>query len=123
MSKYTFFLLLLMLAGRVVAEDALVLWGYLIGALMHLALDIRFNGELTPRSITAFYSFTYRAWHRFRADELLALPGDLVVPAGFWSAFFRGATLPRTLRRSAPVTEPVSEEPRAVERLVASNPR
>lgn len=71
--------------------DALVLWGYLLGALMHLALDITFNGDLTPRSIVAFYSFGYRAAHGFRMTDLLA-PPDLVVPRGFWAAFFAGAT-------------------------------
>jgi hypothetical protein len=67
------------------------LTGYLIGGLMHLGLDLLFNGELTPRSIVAFYSFTYRWAHRFSADALL---GPLVTssPRGFWAAFFRGAT-------------------------------
>src|SRR5439155_1561149 len=31
--------------------------GYLVGGAMHLALDIGFNGRLTPRNIFAFYSF------------------------------------------------------------------
>src|SRR5437867_9350262 len=44
--------------------QAVVLLGYLVGALMHLALDLVFNGRLTPHSITAFYSFAYRAAHR-----------------------------------------------------------
>ena len=45
---------------------AVPLLGYLMGALMHLALDVIFNGRLTPRSIVAFYSFVYRAAHRIR---------------------------------------------------------
>jgi hypothetical protein len=66
--------------------------GYLVGALMHLALDVVWNGRLTPRSIGAFYSFTYRAAHRFDSAALLGTP--VFAPAGrFWSAFFRGATL------------------------------
>src|SRR5262249_9616824 len=48
-----------------------LLWGYLMGALIHLALDITFNGEYRPRSISAFYSFGYRLAHRFRMAELL----------------------------------------------------
>jgi hypothetical protein len=67
------------------------LLGYLGGGLMHLALDIAFNGQLTPRSIWAFYSFAHRARHGFRAISLL---GPVTLrPAGsrFWSAFFRGA--------------------------------
>jgi hypothetical protein len=71
--------------------DALVLWGYLWGALMHLALDLTFNGEYTPRSISAFYSFAYRARHGFRMRDLLGDGDALCVPPGFWAAFFRGA--------------------------------
>jgi hypothetical protein len=69
----------------------LLLTGYLLGALMHLALDIVFNGEQTPRSIAAFYSFTYRAAHGFDARALLGNE-PRAVPQGFWPAFF---TTPR----------------------------
>ena len=65
--------------------------GYLLGGSMHLALDIAFNGQLTPRSIWAFYSFAYRARHRFAAAALF---GDAPVePASsrFWRDFFLGA--------------------------------
>lgn len=68
------------------------LWGYLAGGLMHLALDLLFNGELTPRSIVPFYSFGYRLAHRFDSQALL---GDLNTgpsPRGFWAAFFQGVT-------------------------------
>lgn len=79
------------------------LLGYLVGALMHLALDVVWNGRLTPRSIAAFYSFTYRAAHRFESAALLGTPS--FAPAGrFWSAFFRGATLAK-----APALPPVGE--------------
>jgi hypothetical protein len=67
--------------------------GFLLGGVMHLALDIAFNGQLTPRSIWAFYSFTYRARHRFAARALF---GDgMVQPANsrFWKDFFRGARI------------------------------
>ena len=68
-----------------------LLWGYLGGAAMHLLLDIAFNGELLPTNIVAFYSFAYRAAHGFNGA---ALHGhrDRVVPAKFWSAFFKGAS-------------------------------
>ncbi len=71
--------------------EAPALTGYLLGGLMHLALDVAFNGKLTPYSIWAFYSFAYRARYRFQASALLG-PVD-VKPMGrpFWSAFFRGA--------------------------------
>jgi hypothetical protein len=75
--------------------EALPLTGYLIGALMHLALDLTFNGEQTPRSIAAFYSFAYRARHGFDAARLLALQ-ERPVPAQFWTAFFAGAQDERT---------------------------
>jgi hypothetical protein len=82
------------------------LGGYLVGALMHLALDITFNGRLTPRSIVAFYSFGYRLVHRFDARALL---GDIDLrpaPSHFWTAFFVGSQrrsdlTTETTRRSA----------------------
>ena len=94
--SYELFALLGVLAWL---TDVLPLWGYLLGALMHLALDITFNGEYTPRSISAYYSFSYRLAHRFRMSELLALP-EVVAPAGFWAAFFRGPEL-KTPRESS----------------------
>ena len=67
------------------------LLGYVGGGLMHLALDLAFNGEFTPRSIVAFYSFTYRAIHRFDAAYLLGSGPPRDVAAAFWAAFFGGA--------------------------------
>jgi hypothetical protein len=67
------------------------LLGYVGGGLMHLALDLAFNGEFTPRSIVAFYSFAYRAYHRFDASYLLGSEQPRTVGAGFWTAFFGGA--------------------------------
>src|SRR5438552_18499156 len=70
-------------------SSALWLWAYLWGAALHLALDLTFNGEVTPRSIVAFYSFAYRLAHRFDARRLLGR--DFApAPTAFWSAFFRG---------------------------------
>jgi len=73
------------------------LLGYLGGALMHLALDLAFNGEFTPRSIVAFYCFTYRAFHRFDAAQLLGSGPPRAVAAGFWRAFFGGAEAPAVM--------------------------
>jgi len=92
--SYELFALLGLLAWW---TDSVVLWGYLWGALLHLALDISFNGQYTPRSISAFYSFTYRLAHRFSMPALLGRT-DLVAPSGFWSAFFRGAAPARDRR-------------------------
>ncbi len=82
--SYELFALLIALAWWLATP---LLWGYLLGALMHLSLDIRFNGESTPRSIGAFYSFAYRLAHRFDARVLLG-EGTPAVPRTFWAAFF-----------------------------------
>lgn len=82
--SYETFTLLGLLAWWV---NVLPLWGYLMGALMHLALDIIFNGQQTPRSIGAFYCFAYRLAHRFDAAVLIG-ERRTPAPAGFWRAFF-----------------------------------
>jgi hypothetical protein len=69
----------------------LPLYGYLAGAILHLALDLRFNGKLVPTNIFAFYSFTYRARHRFRAVSLHGGTARAPAPRNFWRAFFQGA--------------------------------
>jgi hypothetical protein len=74
-------------------SGAVWLWGYLAGGLMHLALDLLVNGELTPRSIVPFYSFGYRLAHRFEAQELLGSLETAPAPRGFWAAFFQGVML------------------------------
>jgi hypothetical protein len=88
--------------------NCLPLTGYVLGALMHLTLDLMFNAELTPRSITAFYSFTYRAAHRFEAVALLGRT-DLRPPSGFWATFFNGAQP----TRATAVTTAAETTPRA----------
>jgi len=72
---------------------SLWLWAYLWGATLHLTLDLSFNGELTPRSIVAFYSFGYRLAHRFDARRLLGEPSLEPAPSSFWTAFFTGVHL------------------------------
>ena len=69
-----------------------LLWGYLGGATMHIMLDMAFNGGLLPRNVVAFYSFAYRAAHRF---DGAALHGSRrrIVPRKFWWAFFKGASI------------------------------
>ena len=78
--------------------------GYLLGAGLHLALDMIFNGEVVPRSIVAFYSVAYRAAHRFDARTLLG--GVPLTPAGdrFWVAFFRGARAVGAPSRERPLS-------------------
>jgi hypothetical protein len=74
-------------------SGSLALTAYLAGAVLHLALDIVFNGELTPNSIVAFYSVAYRAAHRFDAERLFGRQRHRVSPR-FWVAFFRGPDTP-----------------------------
>ncbi len=88
--------------------QALPLWGYLLGGFMHLGLDIIFNGESVPRSIGAFYSFTFRLVHRFDTRVLLGDP----VPAAchtFWGTFFAEFRLPRAGTSPRPAAPPSSE--------------
>ena len=80
--------------------NCLALTGYVLGSLMHLALDLTFNAELTPRSIAAFYSFTYRAAHGFDARALLGSTA-LQPSTSFWDSFFAGAQI----TDSAPAAE------------------
>jgi hypothetical protein len=86
--SYELFALLIALA---LATHSVWLGGYLVGALMHLGLDIIFNGRQTPYSIVAFYSFTYRLAHGFDAARLLGPTPLRPAAAGFWRTFFRGA--------------------------------
>lgn len=67
-----------------------LLAGYVLGACMHLALDIAYNGKLTPRNIWAFYSFGYRLVHRFEAAILLGPVRVGRLSRHFWGAFFHG---------------------------------
>ena len=48
-----------------------LLIGYWIGAMMHLVFDVLVNGDHALKRPIPFYVFTYRAWHRFAAEELL----------------------------------------------------
>lgn len=105
--SYELFALLGLLAWRVELPTRLgdLLVGYLMGGLVHLVLDLLFNGELTPRSIGAFYSFGYRLAHRFDAATLLGRREQAVSP-NFWAAFFSRLWPPATLRRPRAAAAP-----------------
>jgi len=96
--SYELFLALAALAWWL---DSAWLAGYLAAGVMHLALDIAFNGRLTPRNIVAFYSFGFRLAHGFDTEALLGSE-PRIVPADFWRSFFLGARLgrPRVGRRA-----------------------
>ncbi|HXD95365.1 MAG TPA: hypothetical protein VN646_02400 [Candidatus Acidoferrum sp.] len=83
--SWELFALLLVLAW---SSGAPWLVGYVAGGLMHLSLDLVYNGRYTPHSIVLFYSFTYRALHRFDAARLLGETPLRPVRQGFWHAFF-----------------------------------
>ena len=97
--SYELFAVLLAIAWW---TQAPLLSGYLIGALIHLGLDILFNGRITPYSITAFYSFGYRLAHRFDAVALLGMVEHPRVARGFWRMFFEGAPPLAPLSATAP---------------------
>jgi hypothetical protein len=98
--------------------NAVPLWGYLAGAVMHLGLDLAFNGRYAPYSIVAFYSFGYRWAHGFRASALLGpRPPGLDVPCAFWAAFFSGAVA----RRPEPLLSPGATPPLGIERQTADS--
>ncbi len=91
------------LIGVALWTHAPLVSAYLVGALMHLALDIIFNGRFTPYSIAAFYSFGYRLAHRFDARTLLGRTPAPVMSEGFWTTFFRnGPPAPPKAERTAP---------------------
>jgi len=86
--SYELFALLIALAWSLHSS---LLGGYVVGGLMHLVLDIIFNGEFLPDRVLAFYSFGYRAAHRFRSAALHGQRPRARAPENFWRAFFTGA--------------------------------
>ena len=63
--------LMLVLTLAAIAIRSHFLTGYLLGAALHLVLDIVINGEHGLRRPVLFYLFAYRASRRFVAHELL----------------------------------------------------
>jgi hypothetical protein len=103
--------LFLVLAALAWWAQSLLLSGYLVGALMHLALDIVFNGRITPYSIAAFYSFSYRLTHRFDAQALLGI-AERSQGGSFWALFFSNGEPMRPLPEAsgagvAPASDPL----------------
>ncbi len=47
------------------------LWGWVFGMLLHLPLDIVFNGKFASSGLVHFYSFIVRARAGFRADRFM----------------------------------------------------
>jgi hypothetical protein len=92
------------------------LWGWVFGMLLHLPLDIIFNGKFAPGGLVHFYSFIVRARARFRADRFFTDPARRpVADDAFWSAFFKGGQLTDDPRRDP--ARPVQARSRASEPL------
>lgn len=66
-----------LLALLALAWPRLALLGYILGALLHIVLDILVNGEHMLTRPILFYSLAYRASLRFSAARLM---GPLVIP-------------------------------------------
>jgi hypothetical protein len=61
--------------------------------LLHLPLDIIFNGKFASGGLVPFYSFIVRARAGFRAARFTDRPPRPATDEGFWTVFFKGARL------------------------------
>jgi len=106
--------LLAVLAGVAWLTGVEWLWGWVFGMLLHLPLDIVFNGKFASGGLVSFYSFIVRARVGFRIDRFADRPVRPVTD-GFWTAFFRGAQLDERPTARAPRPEPAtaSDPPRS----------
>jgi hypothetical protein len=66
-----------------------MLVGYWVGAAMHLIFDIVVNGENALKRAVLFYFFTYRAVHRFAAEELIDVTAPPLSGSNPIREFFR----------------------------------
>jgi hypothetical protein len=69
------------------------LWGWVFGMLLHLPLDIIFNGKFASGGLVPFYSFIVRARAGFRAARFADRRMKPVPADEFWTPFFVGARL------------------------------
>jgi hypothetical protein len=84
--------LLVLLAALAWLTNVEWLWGWVFGMLLHLPLDVVFNGKFASGGLIHFYSFVVRARAGFRIARF-ADRRPRPVTEGFWTAFFRGARL------------------------------
>lgn len=80
--------LLLLLAALAWYTNVDWLWGWVFGMLLHLPLDIVFNGKFASSGLVHFYSFIVRARAGFRADRFTDRARRPVSADSFLSAFF-----------------------------------
>ncbi len=104
--------LLVLLAALAWVTGVAWLWGWVFGMLLHLPLDIIFNGKFASGGLVHFYSFSVRARAGFRAARFTDRPLRPVVDDGFWTAFFSGSQLAGEPSPPAPQTVPT---PRATQ--------
>ena len=97
--------LLVLLAGIAWATQFAWLWGWVFGMLLHLPLDIIFNGKFASSGLVHFYSFTVRARAGFRAAHFTDRPLRPATDEGFWTVFFNGSQLAN--EPSPPASRPV----------------
>jgi len=100
--------LLVLLAAIAWLTNVEWLWGWVFGMLLHLPLDIVFNGKFASGGLVHFYSFIVRARAGFRADRFTDRPRRPVPAEDFWGAFFTGAQLADDASKTpeTPVSEP-----------------
>jgi hypothetical protein len=87
------------------------LWGWVFGMLLHLPLDVIFNGKFASSGLVHFYSFIVRARAGFRADRFTDRARRPVPDDAFWSAFFKGGQLAEGPRRGPAPATPRASEP------------
>jgi hypothetical protein len=95
--------LLALLAALAWLTQAGWLWGWVFGMLLHLPLDIIFNGKFASGGLVHFYSFIVRARAGFRAARFVDRRVKPVPAGELWSAFFVGGRLAdEPVERAAP---------------------
>jgi len=104
--------LLVLLAAIAWFTNVAWLWGWVLGMLLHLPLDIIFNGKFASNGLVHFYSFIVRARAGFRSDHFTDRRRRPLPPIGFWAPFFKGARLADDRARPAdPLPETPASEP------------
>ena len=105
--------LLVLLGALAWFSGAEWLWGWVFGMLLHLPLDIIFNGKFASGGLVHFYSFIVRARSGFRADHFTDRKRRPVADNAFWKAFFQGAQLAHEPAREAgqPLSAARASEP------------
>ncbi len=104
--------LLVLLAALAWVTRIDVIWGWVLGMLLHLPLDIIFNGKFASGGLVHFYSFIVRARVGFRAAHFTDRERQPVTDDAFWTAFFRGA---RVASKPTAPPAPPAPGPRASE--------